>query len=118
MPLKVYQYAKCSTCRKALKWLEGRGVAFDSVDIVTTPPKKSELKQALKQGVPLKKLFNTSGQSYREGGWGERLKEASEAEALDALANDGKLVKRPFVLAPDTVLVGFDEVAYKKALAK
>ena len=115
MAVKVYQYPKCSTCRKALKWLDGRGVAYDAVDIVTAPPKKAELQRALKSGVPLKKLFNTSGQSYREGGWSEKLARVTEAQALDALAADGKLVKRPFVLTVDAVLVGFDEAAYKKA---
>lgn len=118
MPLKVYQYAKCSTCRKALKWLDGRGVSYDSIDIVTSPPKKAELSRALKQGVPLKKLFNTSGQSYREGGWSEKLTKVSEADALDALVKDGKLIKRPFVLTDSAVLVGFDEAAYKKTFAK
>jgi len=115
MAVKVYQYSKCSTCRKALKWLDGRGVAYDSVDIVTAPPKKAELQRALKSGVPLKKLFNTSGQSYREGGWSEKLGQVTEAQALDALVADGKLIKRPFILTGDTVLVGFDEAAYKKA---
>lgn len=118
MPLKVYQYAKCSTCRKALKWLDGRGERYESIDIVTSPPKKTELSRALKQGLPLKKLFNTSGQSYREGGWGEKLAKVSEAEALEALTKDGKLIKRPFVITDSCVLVGFDEAAYKKALAK
>jgi len=118
MALKVYQYSKCSTCRKALKWLDSRGVNYDSIDIVTVPPKKAELSRALKLGVPLKKLFNTSGQSYREGGWGEKLKTVSETDALEALTKDGKLVKRPFILSGDTVLVGFDEAAYKKAFPK
>lgn len=115
MAVKVYQYPKCSTCRKALKWLDGRQVSYDSIDIVTTPPKKAELQKALKSGVPLKKLFNTSGQSYREGGWSEKLGRVTEAQALDALVADGKLIKRPFVLSGDDVLVGFDESAYKKA---
>jgi arsenate reductase (glutaredoxin) len=115
MAIKVYQYSKCSTCRKALKWLDGRGIGYASVDIVATPPKKAELGRALKSGVPLKKLFNTSGQSYREGGWSEKLAQVTEAQALDALAADGKLVKRPFVLADDVILVGFDEAAYKAA---
>lgn len=112
---KVYQYAKCSTCRKALKWLDTRGVAYDSVDIVTTPPKKAELQRALKSGLPLKKLFNTSGQSYRDGKWGEKLAKVTEAQALDALVADGKLIKRPFLLRGDEVLVGFDESAYGAA---
>jgi arsenate reductase len=117
MALKVYQYSKCSTCRKALKWLDGHGVDYEPVDIVTTPPKKQELQRALKSGVPLKKLFNTSGLSYREGGWGQKLSagKVTEAQALEALASDGKLIKRPFALTGDSALVGFDEAAYKKA---
>lgn len=114
MAVKVYQYPKCSTCRNALKWLDARGVSYDSIDIVTTPPKKAELQKALKSGVPLKKLFNTSGQSYREGGWSEKLGKVTEAQALDALVADGKLIKRPFVLSGEQILVGFDEAAYKK----
>jgi arsenate reductase len=112
MATKVFHYPNCSTCRKALKWLDARGVSYDAVDIVATPPKKAELQRALKAGVPLKKLFNTSGQSYREGGWGQRLADTSEADALAALAADGKLIKRPFVLSDERVLVGFDEPTY------
>jgi arsenate reductase len=118
MSVKVYQYSKCSTCRKALKWLDTQGVDYEPVDIVTTPPKKAELLRALKHGVALKKLFNTSGQSYREGGWGEKLAKVTQAQAIDALAADGKLVKRPFILSGDAVLVGFDEAAYDEAFAK
>lgn len=118
MAVKVYQYSKCSTCRKALKWLDQHGVSYDSVDIVTMPPKKAELSRAIKSGVPLKKLFNTSGQSYRDGGWGEKLAKVTQAQALDALAADGKLIKRPFILDGDTVLVGFDEEAYRGVFAK
>jgi arsenate reductase len=116
--IKVYQYPKCSTCRKALKWLDARGVVYDSVDITTAPPKKSELQRALKSGVPLKKLFNTSGQSYRDGKWGEKLAKVTEAQALDALAADGKLIKRPFILRGDSVVVGFDEATYTRSFAK
>jgi arsenate reductase len=118
MAVKVYQYSKCSTCRKALKWLDTRGVSYDSLDIVTAPPKKAELLRAIKSGVPLKKLFNTSGQSYRDGGWGEKLSKVTQAQALDALVADGKLIKRPFILDGETVLVGFDEEAYGRVFAK
>ena len=115
MPPKVYQYPKCSTCRKALAFLEKNDVEFDSVDIVTAPPSKKTLKDALRlSGLPINKLFNTSGQSYRDGKFGERLKSMTEAQALDALAADGKLIKRPLVLGADYALVGFDEAAYKK----
>jgi arsenate reductase (glutaredoxin) len=118
MRLKVYQYAKCSTCRKALNWLRTQGVDFATVDIVTAPPSKQELKDVLeKSGLPIKKLFNTSGQSYRDGGFGARLPEMSDAQALSALAEDGKLIKRPLVIGKDFALVGFDEKAYRARLA-
>ena len=112
---KVYAYAKCSTCRKALAYLKGRDVAVETVDIVTAPPSKAELQHIQKlAGVPVKKLFNTSGQSYRDGDFGKRLATMSEAQAFDALARDGKLIKRPLVVGKDYALVGFDEAAYAK----
>ena len=114
MTIKVYQYPKCSTCRKALKWLDAKSVRYDSIDITATPPKKAELQRALKSGIALKKLFNTSGQSYRDGKWGERLDSITEAQALDALTKDGKLVKRPFIVTESGVTVGFDEAVFKK----
>jgi arsenate reductase len=118
MATKVFQYPKCSTCRKALEWLDARGVTYQSVDIVTAPPTKADLQRALKSGVPLKRLFNTSGQSYREGGWGQKLASTSEADALAALTADGKLIKRPFVLTEGKTLVGFDEAAYAATFSK
>ena len=115
MALKVYHYAKCSTCRKALAFLEKKKVELEAIDIVTHPPSKAELKRAWKQsGLPLKKMFNTSGESYRNGKFGEKLATMSEDQAFDALAKDGKLVKRPVVLGKDFALVGFDEAAYTK----
>jgi arsenate reductase len=116
MALKVYQYAKCSTCRKATRWLEARGVEHALLPIVEQPPSVAELKRALKSGLPLRSLFNRSGESYRNGNFKARLESMSEAEALAALHADGKLVKRPFAIDGDTVLVGFDEAAWAKAL--
>jgi arsenate reductase len=115
MALKVYHYGKCSTCRKALAFLGKKKVELEAIDIVTHPPSKAELKRAWKQsGLPLKKMFNTSGESYKSGRFGERLATMSEDQAFDALAKDGKLVKRPVVLGKDFALVGFDEAAYAK----
>lgn len=109
----IYQYPKCSTCRKAIAWLNAQGVELNSVDITEQPPSISELKRALKlSGLPLNKLFNTSGKSYRDGGFRDKLKEMSEQEALQALAADGKLIKRPLVLGKDFALVGFKEADY------
>jgi arsenate reductase len=115
--LKVYQYAKCSTCRNALRWLDAHGIAYESIDIVTSPPPAPVLERVLKQsGLPLQRLFNTSGQSYREGNYRERLQQMTRDEALTALAADGKLIKRPVVLGPELALVGFDPDAYASAL--
>jgi Spx/MgsR family transcriptional regulator len=112
--MKVYQYAKCSTCRRAVAFLTQRGVHYDAIDIVTRPPSEAELSRALElTGLPLKKLFNTSGESYRHGRFGERLPSMTQAAALNELARDGKLVKRPLVLGDDFALVGFDEVEYR-----
>jgi arsenate reductase len=113
--VRAYAYAKCSTCRKALAFLKGRSVDVEAFDLVSTPPSKAEL-QRIQQlaGVPVKKLFNTSGQSYREGRFGERLATMTESQAFDALAADGKLIKRPLVVGPGFALVGFDEQAYRE----
>lgn len=119
MKPRFYQYPKCSTCRKALALLARAGADYESVDIVTHPPKKAELARVLaRSGLPVKKLFNTSGQSYREGRFGERLPGLSDAQALAALAADGKLIKRPLLIADDFVLVGFDEAEYRRRFAR
>jgi arsenate reductase len=117
MALTVYQYPKCSTCRKALKWLEAHGIAYESVDIVAAPPSRAALGRALKHsGLPLRAFFNTSGESYRLGGYKDKLPGLSEADALRDLSADGKLIKRPLLIGDDLVLVGFDETAWAGAL--
>lgn len=114
---RVYEYENCSTCRKALKFLDARGVAYERVPIVDQPPTRKELEAMLERGVELKRLFNTSGLLYRELKVGEKLKTMTRDQALALLAKHGKLVKRPFVLLPDRGLVGFDEAAWKAATA-
>src|SRR5580692_7615466 len=101
MSIKVYEYEGCSTCRKALKFLDARGVAYEAVPIIETPPSTAELKTMLKFAGDLRRLFNTSGVLYREMGVGKRLETMDEAGALELLAKHGKLVKRPFVLLKD-----------------
>jgi arsenate reductase len=118
VPLTVYQYPKCGTCRKALAWLAAHGVAHDKVDIVATPPARAVLERVGAAGVPVKKLFNTSGESYRNGNFKERLATMSDADALRALAADGKLIKRPLVVGDGVALAGFDEAAWQAALGK
>jgi arsenate reductase len=113
-PLKVYEYAKCSTCVKALKFLDARGVAYEKVDITTQAPTLAELKAMRDQGVDLRKLFNTSGLVYKEMKLSEKLPGLSEAEALKLLSSNGRLVKRPFVLGEGFGLVGFRDEDWEK----
>ena len=116
MSVHVYHYPKCSTCRKALKWLDARGVTYIASDLVAEPISAKKLADLhARSGLPLSRFFNTSGESYRAGGFKEKLKTLSEREAFAALAKDGKLVKRPIVDAGKNVLVGFDEDAYAEA---
>lgn len=112
--VKVYEYAKCSTCVKALKFLDGRDVPYEKVDITTQAPSAGELKAMLAHVGSVKKLFNTSGLVYKEMKLSEKLPEMSEAEALKLLASNGRLVKRPFVLGEDYGLVGFREDEWKQ----
>lgn len=114
--ITVYEYPTCSTCKKALKWLDAQGIDYKKKHIAETPPSATTLKKALKSGIELKKLFNTSGQSYRNGGFKEKLQTMSDAEAIDALAADGKLIKRPLVAHDGGFLVGFKEAEWAAAL--
>jgi arsenate reductase (glutaredoxin) len=115
--LTIYQYPNCSTCKKALAWLEANKIAATSIDIVVSPPSKAELQRAQKlAGVPVKKMFNIAGASYRDGDFKTKLPDMTDAQAFAALAADGKLIKRPLVVGDGIALVGFDEAAWKAAL--
>jgi len=117
--MKIYQYPSCSTCRKALAWLREQGVAHESVDIVKQPPSAKVLAEAAKLGgIDVRKMFNTSGESYRNGNFKERLATMTEAEAFAALAADGKLIKRPLVIGDGLAMVGFKEDDWARTLLK
>lgn len=116
MTLQVFHYPACSTCKKALKWLDARSIRYERVHIVERAPATSELRTLLARGVPLRSLFNVSGESYRKGGFKERLATMSEEEALAALSADGKLIKRPLVLGDGVALVGFREEEWSRTL--
>ena len=108
--ITVYCYSRCSTCRKALKWLEDKGIEHTVIDIKTDhPDEKSLRKYYAMSGLPLKRFFNTSGIPYREMGLSKKLPEMSEDEQFALLATDGMLVKRPLVVGDDFVLTGFKE---------
>lgn len=108
----VLSYSGCSTCKKALNWLETKGVTATVRAIVDEPPTKTELKTwVVKSGKPLRKWLNTSGLSYRALGK-EKVDAMTDAQLIDALSSDGKLVKRPVLVRGDTVLVGFNEAEW------
>ncbi len=101
-----------------MQWLQRHDVALVATDLVATPPTVKTLRDLHRRsGLPIGKLFNTAGESYRNGKFKDRLATLSEADALAALAADGKLIKRPIVDAGKAVLVGFDEQAYRKVFA-
>ena len=120
-PLRVYSYSACGTCRKALQWLAQQGFSVQAgslelIDITRTPPGLAELRQAM-AAVGRKRLFNTSGQSYRALG-SAAVAALSDDQALAALAADGKLIKRPFAItASGAALVGFKPEEWQAALA-
>ena len=108
--IKVYCYSKCSTCKKALKWLDDRGVAYELIDIKENNPSEAELREYhAKSGLPLKRFFNTSGMIYRDMELSKKLPSMSDDEQFALLASDGMLVKRPLLVKDDTVLTGFRE---------
>lgn len=118
--ITVYHYPACSTCKKAIAWLKTKKVDFKLVPIVEQPPDVSILRKILKAtGLPVSKLFNTSGQLYREGNYKEKLATFTEAEALAELAAHGKLIKRPLLIGQGkrgpVHLVGFKESDYQAA---
>ena len=118
--LRIYSYPQCGTCRKALQWLAQQGFSvaagnLDLIDITTTPPSLAELKLAF-DSLGRQRLFNTSGQSYRALG-SAAVKAMDDAQALKALAADGKLIKRPFVITgAGAALVGFKQEEWQAAL--
>ena len=115
--LKVYCYNRCTTCRKALKWLEDHGIAHTVVDIKTEHPDEAALRAYYRQsGLPLKRFFNTSGIPYRELGLSKKLPDMSEDEQLRLLASDGMLVKRPLVVGDGFILTGFKEAEWEARL--
>lgn len=112
--MKVYEYSNCSSCKKALKWLESHGIEYKAVPIREKPPSVAELKKVHKAVGDIKRLFNTSGKDYRELGIKDKLPKLSDAQICEMLSKNGNLVKRPFV--PSVGLVGFKENEWEEAL--
>ena len=107
------EYPKCSTCKKAKKYLEEHGIEFEDRHIVEENPTKEELTEWIRiSGKPVKKFFNTSGMKYRELGLKDKLPAMSEEEQIELLASDGMLVKRPLLIDGEMVLTGFKEAEW------
>ena len=115
--LKVYCYSKCTTCKKALAWLDEKGIKYELLDIKEQHPDEETLKKYYKMsGYPLKRFFNTSGLLYKELELSKKLPSMSEDEQFRLLASDGMLVKRPLLVKDETVLTGFREKEWEAIL--
>lgn len=111
--MKFFSYNKCGTCRKAKKILDAYKLSYDEIDITETPPPKSVLKKAIKAR-GMKKLFNTSGEQYKKLRIKDKIGAMTEAQAIELLSRNGRLVKRPIAVDGNRITVGFDEIEYKE----
>ena len=117
--LKVYCYSRCTTCKKALKWLEDHGIEHTVIDIKSEHPDEKTLwKYYAVSGLPLKRFFNTSGQIYRDMELSKKLPAMSEDEQFALLSTDGMIVKRPLLVGDSFVLTGFKEAEWVEKLLK
>lgn len=119
MKAKVYQYEKCSTCRKAIAWLREKGIEFSSFPIREQTPTKKELKKMVNaHGGEIRKLFNTSSKDYRDPELKKLLPTLSEKQTLDLLRERGNLIKRPFVIGDGIALQGFKAEVWEEAFSE
>ncbi|XEC93451.1 arsenate reductase family protein [Paenibacillus tarimensis] len=108
--LKIYHYAKCGTCRQAVKQLKAAGFDLELHDLFEQPPSEEDIRDWLaNSGLELKKFFNTSGEAYKEMNLKDKLPAMTEDEKIKLLASNGRLVKRPVVTDGSKVTVGFKE---------
>ena len=115
--MKFICYPKCSTCRKAKKWLDEHNAEYTERHIADKKPTYDELKEwHEKSGLPLRKFFNTSGLLYKEMKLKDKLPSMSEEEQLRLLATNGMLVKRPILVTEDKILVGFKEAEWAEII--
>ena len=112
-------YPNCSTCKKARKWLDDQGISYAYRDIKENRPNMEELNQWIPLSkLPIRKFFNTSGQSYRSLSVNDHLDDLPTDQIIELLAGDGMLVKRPLLVGDDFVLVGFKEEVWEDQLKK
>ena len=112
-------YPKCSTCKKAKKWLDDNGIKYTLRDIVLETPTEEELSKWVKEsGLDIKKFFNTSGMKYKELNLREKLPQMSDEEKLELLSANGMLIKRPIFVSGKTILLGFKQKEWEDNLLK
>jgi arsenate reductase (glutaredoxin) len=115
MSLLFYEYAGCSTCKAARKWLLDSGKEIEIIPIVDRPPSWSQLLSYFeKSGLDPKKFFNTSGQVYRTENIAAKIAHMGTAEMAQLLASNGKLIKRPILVDGSKVLVGYKQEQYER----
>ena len=116
MTVKIFSYSKCSTCRKAIKWLKEKKIEYELIDIIEEPPSRKNILEAISQLGEVKPLLNTSGKSYREIG-ASSIKALSQNQIVELLVSDSKLLKRPFLINNQgSILVGFNPLNWENAL--
>lgn len=119
MSILFIEYPKCTTCKKAKKWLDDHGIAYEDRHIKEQNPTAEELTiWYQKSGLPIKRFVNTSGMLYREMNLKDKLPAMTDEEILELLATDGMLVKRPLIIGDDVVLTGFKEEEWNEKLEK
>ena len=111
------EYPKCSTCKRAKKFLDDNNISYQNRNIVTDNPSKEEIEKFLKiSGMDIKSFFNTSGNLYKQLNLKDKLQSMSLDEKISLLSTDGMLVKRPILVSDDFVLTGFKEQVWKDVL--
>lgn len=115
--VKVYCYDRCSTCKKALAWLDQKGIKYEKIDIKSQHPDEKTIRELhQKSGLALKRFFNTSGILYREQELSKKLPDMPQDQQYALLASDGMLVKRPLLITEKAVLTGFKEAEWNEVL--
>ncbi|WP_105177183.1 MULTISPECIES: arsenate reductase family protein [Clostridium] len=111
----LVQYPKCSTCKKALKFLKENNFVIEVRDIVNETPTREELLEWIdKSNLEFKKFFNTSGKVYKELNLKDKINSMTKEEAIELLSSNGMLIKRPILINENLVIVGFKEYNYSK----
>lgn len=115
--MQFINYAKCSTCQKAKRWLDDHNISYTDRPIKEQNPTYEELSEWIsRSGLPIKKFFNTSGQIYRTMQLKDKLPEMTEEQQIQLFASEGMLVKRPLLVSDSVILVGFREAEWQTLL--